>query len=47
MQAAGDKLDDIALWRLERDDNGRPTLFQFAGDILKDAIKHGAEARGG
>jgi predicted ATPase len=47
VQAAGDKLDDIALWRLERDDNGRPTLFQFAGDILKDAIKHGAEARGG
>jgi AAA15 family ATPase/GTPase len=47
VQAAGDKLDDIALWRLERSDNGEPVLFQFEGDTLKGAIKHGAEARGG
>jgi AAA15 family ATPase/GTPase len=47
VKAAGDKLDDIALWRLERGDNGEPVLFQFEGETLKGAIKHGAEARGG
>jgi ABC-type transport system involved in cytochrome c biogenesis ATPase subunit len=47
VQAVGDKVDDIALWRLERGGNGTPVLFQFEGDELRDAIKHGAEARGG
>jgi hypothetical protein len=47
VQAAGDKMDDIALWRLERSENGTPVIFQFGGDTLRDAIKHGAEARGG
>jgi hypothetical protein len=47
VKAAGDKLDDIALWRLERGDNGEPVLFQFEGETLKGAIKHGAESRGG
>jgi hypothetical protein len=46
MDAARDQVDDIALWRLELGDDKRPVLFQFDGSMLKDAIKHGAEARG-
>jgi ABC-type transport system involved in cytochrome c biogenesis ATPase subunit len=47
VQAADDKIDDIALWRLEWSENRTPVLFQFGGNTLRDAIKHGAEARGG
>jgi hypothetical protein len=45
-QAAGKKTNDIAFWRLEQSDDNRPLLFQFDGDVLTDAVKHGAEARG-
>ena len=44
--AAGDNTENIALWRIERDDAGRPILFSFDGPTIKDAIEHGAEARG-
>jgi len=46
LRAAHNKVDDIALWRLERGDDGQPVLYQFEGATLKDAVKHGAEARG-
>jgi hypothetical protein len=46
LRAADDKVDDIALWRLERGGGGPPALYQFDGDTLKDAIEFGAEARG-
>ncbi len=43
----GDVLQNIALWRLERNEKGQPELFQFSGDDLKAGIEYGAELRGG
>jgi hypothetical protein len=45
--AAGNDLDDITLWRIERSDSGQPDLFQFGGPLLRDGIEQGAEVRGG
>lgn len=45
--AAGDNTHDIALWRIERDKEGRPELLQFEGGELASAIELGVEARGG
>lgn len=45
--AAGDKVNDIALWRTERGDDGQPEIFQFGGQTLKDGIQRGVEVRGG
>ncbi|CAN5677598.1 ATP/GTP phosphatase [soil metagenome] len=46
VEAAGDDTADIAVWRLERGEDGKPILLQFDGAMIKDAIEHGAEARG-
>jgi predicted ATPase len=45
--ATGNDINDIALWRIERGENGRPELFQFEGIDLKAGIEYGAEVRGG
>jgi predicted ATPase len=44
--AAGDRVEDIALWRLERGERGSPILSRFDGAMMKDAIEYGAEPRG-
>lgn len=44
VDAAGDQLDDIALWRVERGPKG-PEILHFAGDTLKAGIEHGSEIR--
>lgn len=44
VDAAGDQLDDIALWRIERGPKGSEVL-QFAGDTLKAGIEFGSEVR--
>jgi hypothetical protein len=46
IEAAGDNVDDIALWRLEREENGGRELFQFEGRDLKAAMEFGGEPRG-
>jgi AAA15 family ATPase/GTPase len=47
IEAAGNDIDDIALWRLERErDEKTPILYQFEGKTFRDSIQHGAEARG-
>jgi AAA15 family ATPase/GTPase len=45
VRAAGDKVDDIALWRTERDENDMFSLRQFAGEDLKAGIEYGEEVR--
>jgi len=40
VNAAGGEFDDIALWRLERDDDG-PVVRQFAGQKVLDGIVAG------
>jgi predicted ATPase len=45
--AANEKNDDIALWRIERDDLGNPEFFQFDGATLHGGLELGAEVRGG
>jgi AAA15 family ATPase/GTPase len=47
ISAAGDNTDDIALWRIERDEEGRPELLQFEGGELASAIELDVEVRGG
>jgi predicted ATPase len=47
IRAAGNNVDDIALWRTERGDTRQPDVFLFKGAILKDGIEYGAEIRGG
>ena len=42
--AAGDALDDIALWRLERGDRG-PVVRQFSGVDLRAGLETGGELR--
>ena len=42
--AAGDALDDIALWRLERGANG-PVVRQFSGTSLRAGLETGGELR--
>lgn len=44
--ATGEQNQDIAIWRLERDENNRPVLHQFEGRQIINAIKHGADIRG-
>lgn len=44
--AAGDQNDDIALWRIEKQDRGQPTVLTFSGDEIKDGIEYGADVRG-
>ena len=44
VNAAGDKVDDISLWRIERGQDG-PEVLQFSGDTLKAGIEHGVEVR--
>jgi ABC-type transport system involved in cytochrome c biogenesis ATPase subunit len=39
--AAGDQVDDIALWRMERDKNNRPLLRQFEGEQVMIGIEAG------
>jgi len=38
--------NDIALWRMERDEQGKPELLQFDGEALTAGIKHNVEVRG-
>ena len=45
IHAAGDDTSDIALWKLERTQQG-PELFQFSGAKMKAALEQGAELRG-
>ena len=44
VEAAGDKVDDISLWRVERA-KGQPTVRQFSGSALRSGIEHGTEIR--
>jgi len=44
IEAAGDDVDDIALWRIERV-QGRPTVRQFFGKTLKAGVDAGGEVR--
>jgi energy-coupling factor transporter ATP-binding protein EcfA2 len=46
VKAAGKKFDDLALWRLERGDQGPPELLAFDGEALVAGIKHKIEVRG-
>jgi AAA15 family ATPase/GTPase len=46
VSVAGDQVDDISLWRIERSEEGRPEVFQFEGNDLKAGIEYGAEVRG-
>lgn len=46
VQAAGDDVGDLALWRLERNGGEQPDLFHFGGHKLKSGIEYGAEVRG-
>jgi energy-coupling factor transporter ATP-binding protein EcfA2 len=43
--AAKDKVDDIALWRIERDEDGSRVLKQFSGDTLRAGLERGGEVR--
>ena len=45
VEAAGDRSDDISLWRLERGEH-QPSVVQFSGDELRDGIEYGADVRG-
>ncbi len=47
IKAAGNDIDDIALLRMERGENGHLELFKFAGSDLKAGIEYGGEVRGG
>jgi hypothetical protein len=38
---------NIAFWRLERNEEGKPVLFEFDGESLKAGVEYGAEVRGG
>jgi energy-coupling factor transporter ATP-binding protein EcfA2 len=44
MEAAGEQVSDLALWRLERI-KGRPVLRQFFGKTFKGSIEAGGEVR--
>ena len=44
IQAAGDDIDDIALWRIERGVN-QPQVRQFFGRTFKRGVEAGGEMR--
>jgi predicted ATPase len=46
VEASEGDLSDIRLWRLERDDKGKPELLQFDGETLEAGIEYGSELRG-
>lgn len=46
IRAAGNNVDDIALWRLELGEADKPVLFEFTGEEFKDGIEYGSEVRG-
>ncbi len=41
VEAAGSDIDDIALWRMERDKNNRPIVRQFSGEQVAAGIRAG------
>lgn len=45
IEASGDEMDDISLWRLERDRSGARRLKQFSGRSFKAGIEAGGEVR--
>jgi hypothetical protein len=45
IEAAGEKVNDIALWRIERLAGGKRILRQFTGESLKSTISIGGEMR--
>jgi predicted ATPase len=45
VDAAGENIDDVALWRLERKDGGERAIRQIPGRILKAGIEAGGEVR--
>ncbi len=45
LEAAGDKVDDITLWRLERGEHGNPIISRFSGEDFAVAIEYGEEIR--
>ncbi|MBL8660468.1 MAG: AAA family ATPase [Rhodospirillales bacterium] len=45
VDAAGDQINDVALWRLERVENDKRRLRQIPGNILKAGIETGGEVR--
>lgn len=45
VMAAGEQVDDISLWRVERSDDG-PSISQFTGEELQAGIEYGSEIRG-
>jgi ABC-type lipoprotein export system ATPase subunit len=45
--AAEGNFDDIALWRVERNEATQPEVYQFEGDDLSATIELGGEVRGG
>ncbi|MGE3066110.1 MAG: ATP/GTP-binding protein [Hyphomicrobiaceae bacterium] len=44
VEAGGEKLDDVALWRVERGKD-QPTVRQFSGATLRAGLEHGKEVR--
>jgi hypothetical protein len=46
VDAAGDNVADIALWRFEVGADGRPEFFQFEGETLKAGVEFGTDPRG-
>jgi AAA15 family ATPase/GTPase len=39
------QIDEVSLWRFQRNDRGESELKQFSGSVLKAAIETGREVR--
>src|SRR5262249_530418 len=47
VDAAGNDVDDIVLWRIERSESVQREVLRFSGEDLKAGIEYGTEVRGG
>ena len=45
IEAAADKIDDISIWRIERDEKDEPVIRQFNGSDVKLALDYDEEVR--
>ncbi len=45
VSASGDRSGDISLWRVERQEDREPHIYQFSGDDLRDGIEYGSDVR--
>ena len=46
VKASGKRINDVCLWRVERDDKGVPEIFRFDGKTLKSGADFGVDPRG-